>query len=110
MEENEVFAPEERDYRAEILAIIRGDYESDKLKELLEEYHDNDVASVLEEDLTPEERDRLLDAIGTEEMSDIVPFLEDAGEYISELEAELIFPEENNRKLPLPEHIIKIIL
>ncbi len=88
MEENEVFAPEERDYRAEILAIIRGDYESDKLKELLEEYHDNDVASVLEEDLTPEERDRLLDAIGTEEMSDIVPFLEDAGEYISELEAE----------------------
>ena len=37
MEENEVFTPEERDYRAEILAIIRGEHESDKLKELLEE-------------------------------------------------------------------------
>lgn len=87
MEENTVFSPEERDYRAEILAIIRGDYTDEQIKELLEEYHDNDIASVLEE-LDAEERDKLHQALGSEAMSDVVPYLDDAGEYLSELEAE----------------------
>ena len=87
MEENNVFSPEERDYRAEILAIIRGEYTDQEIKEKLEEYHDNDIASVLEE-LEAEERDRLHTALGSEVMSDVVPYLDDAGEYLSELEAE----------------------
>lgn len=87
MEEKTAYAPEERDYRAEILAIIRGELSGEQLKEQLEEYHDNDIASVLEE-LSAEERDKLHQALGSEAMSDIVSFLEDAGDYLSELEAE----------------------
>lgn len=87
MEEKTTFENEERDYRAEILAIVRGDYTDEALKLALEEYHDNDIAYILDE-LTPEERDRILQAIGNEAMSEIVPFLEDAGEYLSELDAD----------------------
>ncbi len=86
MENKILFEAEERDYREEILSIIRGDYTEEQLKEKLEEYHDNDIAGILDE-LTPEEKDRLLQAIGNEAMSEIVPFMEDAGEYLSELEA-----------------------
>ncbi|MBE6639005.1 MAG: magnesium transporter [Ruminococcaceae bacterium] len=87
MENKTFFEAEERDYRAEILAIIRGDYSEEQLKEKLEEYHDNDIAGILEDELTAEERERILQAIGNEAMSEIVPFMEDAGEYLSELEA-----------------------
>ena len=88
MEEKVILENDERDYRAEILAIIRGDYTDEELKIALEEYHDNDIASILEDELTPLERDRILQAIGNEAMSEIVPFLEDAGEYLSELNAD----------------------
>lgn len=87
MEEKNISSLEERDYRIEILDIIQSERDEKEIKLLLEEYHDNDIASVLEE-LSAEDRDRLLDILGTEAMSDIVPFLEDAGEYISELEAD----------------------
>ncbi len=75
-----------KDYRAEILDIIRTSTDKSELGERLAEYHDNDIASVLEE-LTREERARLLHAVGYEAMSDIVSYLDDAGEYLSELDA-----------------------
>ena len=53
----------------------------------MEEYHENDIAGTMDE-LTSEERDRVLDAIGNEAMSEIVPFMEDAVEYLSELDAD----------------------
>lgn len=87
MENKNFFEAEERDYRSAILEIIRGDYTDEQIREMLEEYHDNDIASILDE-LTPEERERLLDAIGNEAMSEIVPYLDDAGEYLSELDAD----------------------
>jgi len=90
MEENKEFDSldiEDRGYREEILAIIRGDHSDDELRSLLEEYHDNDIASVLEE-LTDEENDRLLRALDSEAMSEIVVHLEDAGEYLSELDTD----------------------
>ena len=86
--ENKInFNAEERDYRAEILEFIRSDKSDPELKLFLEEYHDYDIASVLE-DLTSEEKERLLRILGNEGMSDIVPFLEDAGDYLSELDAD----------------------
>ena len=78
---------EERDYRKEILEIIRGDYTEEEIKERLEQYHDNDIAWVLDE-LEAEEREPLNEAIGNEAMSEIVPYMEDASEYLSELDAE----------------------
>ena len=87
MEDKDFLENEERDYRSAILAMIQSDISDDQLKEALEEYHDNDIAGVLEE-LTAEERERVLNAIGIEAMSEIVTYMEDAGEYISELDAD----------------------
>ena len=77
----------ERDYSSVILSIIRGDNDDELLRELLEDYHDNDIASVLDE-LTAEERERLLRVLGSDAMSDILPFTDDAAEYIAEMDAD----------------------
>ena len=77
----------QRDYGAQILSIIRENPDDDVLRELLGEYHENDVASVFDE-LTPEERDRVRRILGSEIMSDIVSYLDDAGEYLSEMDAD----------------------
>lgn len=87
MEEKMDFSFQERDYSAQILGIIRGSGNDDAIKAQLQEYHENDIASVFEE-LTPEERERLLEILGSEIMSDVVSFLDDAGEYLSEIDAD----------------------
>lgn len=78
---------EERDYASAILSIIKSDCTDEELSSALEKYHDNDIAAVLPS-LTADERERLLNAIGNEAMSDIVSYLDDAGEYLSELDVE----------------------
>ncbi len=87
MEEKTEFSSQERDYSAQILSIIRSDLSDGEIKTQLEEYHENDIANAFEE-LTPEERDRLLEILGSEIISDVVPFLDDAGEYLSEIDAD----------------------
>ena len=87
MENKSVFEQEDRGYRLAILSAIRGDNSDETLREILADYHDNDIAAVLEE-LTPEERDRLFDILGSEAVSDIIPFAEDAGEILSEMDAD----------------------
>lgn len=78
---------EDRNYREEILSIIRSDCPDEQLQEQLDEFHDNDIAAVIEE-LTDEENDRLLQALDSEAMAEIVTYLDDAGEYLSELDAD----------------------
>ncbi len=78
---------EDRSYRAAILSAIRGDSTDELLAEILADYHDNDIASVLDE-LSVEERDRLLRSLGSEAMSDIIAYLDDAGEILSEMDAD----------------------
>ena len=86
--ENEIMLPEEdRNYRAAILSAIRGDNSDEVLREILADYHDNDIASVLEE-LETEERERVLTVLGKKAVSDIVSYLENAGEVLSELDAD----------------------
>lgn len=91
MEEKDLLEAEEhvdeRGYHSAILSIIRSDISDEELKLALEEFHDNDIASILEE-LTPEERERLHDAIGNEAVADILSYTDDAGEYLEELEPE----------------------
>lgn len=87
MENNENIEIEERDYRAEILELIRSGCSDEALKEALEEYHDYDIASVIDE-LTDEEKELIFRAIGIEAMSDVVPYMEDAGEYLAGLDIE----------------------
>lgn len=78
---------DERDYREAILSIIRGDSDDELLRELLEDYHDNDIASVLDE-LTAEEREKVLRVLDSEALSDILPYADDVAEYIQEMDAE----------------------
>ena len=87
MEDKKMLSLTDRDYGAEILAIVRSGLDGDTIRIQLEEYHENDIASVFAE-LDADERERLLEILGSEIISDIVSFLDDAGEYLSELDAD----------------------
>ncbi len=78
---------DDRGYHAAILSLIRSDISDAQLKEALEEFHDNDIAAILDE-LSAEERERLLSAIGNEALADILSYSDDAGEYLSEMKSE----------------------
>lgn len=58
IETQEYEIPEKADYEAEIIDIIRGNEPAYVKKEKLNDYHENDIASVLE-DLDVNERRRL---------------------------------------------------
>ena len=87
MDEKNEFPMQERDYGAQILTIIRSGLSDEEIREQLTEYHENDIASIFEE-LTVEERDRLFQIFGSEIMSDIVSYMDDAGDYLSEIDAD----------------------
>ena len=50
-DKEEADSESERDYGSAILSIIRGDSSDELLRELLEDYHDNDIASILDSNL-----------------------------------------------------------
>lgn len=71
-------------YVDEIVNLIHETKEIEALLELLEGYHENDIAEALES-LTKEERVTLYTAWGTERTSEILAYLEDAAPYFEEL-------------------------
>ncbi len=77
----------QRDHRDAILALIRSDASIDVLRSTLSEYHDNDIADVLDE-LTEQELEKLVDAVGAVAMSDILSYMDDAGSYLSTLDTD----------------------
>ena len=85
-EKNKAFLPEQN-YSSQILGIVRSNATNNEIKTQLQEFHENDIAGVFEE-LTAEERDRLLKILGTELISEIVSYLDDASEYLSEITAD----------------------
>lgn len=92
MEEKEVFETEEdilenRDYAEEILAVIRTSKTAEEIIEGLADYHDNDIAAVLEF-LTKEERIYLYSVLGDEAVSNIFSYLDDVEIYIEELSSD----------------------
>lgn len=70
-----------------ILELIRSNLKSKELREELENYHDNDIATALPH-LTSDERKKLYKIIGIERTSDIFTFLDDVEEYLTELDEE----------------------
>ena len=87
MDEKNEFSMQERDYGAEILALIRSGLTDEEIIARLDEYHENDIAGIFEE-LTAEEREWLRLNFGSEVMSEIVSYLDDAGDYLSEIDAD----------------------
>lgn len=86
-EKNNELLVSEQDYGAQILGIIRSQCGDDEIKAQLQEYHENDIASVFEE-LTQEEREHLRGILGSEIMSEIVAYLDDAGDYLSKIDTD----------------------
>ena len=99
---------QEHDYRVRILNIIRSESNDDQIKTLLQEYHEHDIAGILET-LTADERERLRKILGNELMSDVVAFMDNAGKYLSEMNAhdaaELIGKMDADDALEALEHV-----
>lgn len=80
--------PERPDYEKELAAIIRSRRPDSVIREELDNYHENDIAAVLEK-LTPQERKRLYKILGVEKVSEIFAYLEDdVVKYVDELDPE----------------------
>ena len=80
--------PEKRDYEEELLNIIRTK-QYNEIKELILDYHANDIASVIPE-LTTEERKRLYRILGVDGVSDVFTYLDDVEQYLAEFEIEKV--------------------
>lgn len=81
-------APVHRDVDQELIELIRNtDLTEEEKQELLEDYHENDIASILEE-LTREERVALYRLLGDELVSEVFAYLDDPAEYLEELSVE----------------------
>ena len=74
-----------RDYESEVIALIRGNTSPRILREKLEDYHENDIASVLDQ-LTPTERKKLYRILTVSMLSEIFEYTDDAATYISEMD------------------------
>lgn len=72
------------DYQHELIEIIRSDLTPKALKDRLLDYHENDIAAVLEV-LSKEERLKIYNILDSETLSDILEYTDDFGVYFSEL-------------------------
>lgn len=77
----------EPNYVEELLEIIRSDRPNEEIRDLLSDYHENDIADALEQ-LTSKERKKLYGILGPEKVSEIVSYLDDPALYLSEMELE----------------------
>jgi len=84
--ENEIL--NEPDYIRELVTLLRSDNTAENIAEELTNYHDNDIASALDE-LNQGERALLYHILGIERVSEIFAYLDDPQKYIEELELEL---------------------
>lgn len=80
--------PERADYEQEIIQIVKSNQSAKKKRELLNDYHENDIAAVLEE-LDVAERRKLYSILGLDKVSEIFAYLDDPEEFIEELDEEL---------------------
>lgn len=76
-----------RDRTAELQALILSRRSVSELRQELEDYHDSDLADLLET-LSSGERHRFYRILGPERLSDVFAYLEDVEEYIAELDDE----------------------
>lgn len=77
-----------KDNTQEIVDLIRSNLSVPEKKERLNDYHENDIADVLNI-LTVDERKKLYQLLGLDKTSEIFSYLEeDVGTYLEELDAE----------------------
>lgn len=76
------------DYTEELLVLLRSRLPIAELRVEMEAYHDSDLADLLEE-LSTADRRRLYRILGLERTGDVFAYLDNPGEYIEELDAEV---------------------
>lgn len=76
-----------RDFKQEILDILRSGEKALVRKEKIRDYHDNDIAAALEE-MSTEERRHFYQMFSDDEISDIFAYLDNVEDFIEELDAE----------------------
>lgn len=84
MENEEIMAP---DYVQELVELIRSGKSEETIADQIDNYHDNDIASALDE-LNDYERKKLYQILGIERVSEVFAYLDDVGKYLDELELE----------------------
>ncbi len=80
--ENEIL--NEPDYVCELVGLLRSGASREELAQELTNYHDNDIASALDE-LDARERSLLYQILGDERVSEIFAYLDNPGKYLGEL-------------------------
>lgn len=76
------------DYTEELIALLRSRRPIAELREEMENYHDSDLADLLEM-LSPVDRRRLYRILGLDRTGDVFSYLDNPGVYIEELDAEM---------------------
>ena len=79
---------ERPDYTEELLILLRSRRPIAELRQEMEDYHDSDLADLLEQ-LSVADRRRMYRILGLERTSDVFAYLEDVGTYIEELDSEM---------------------
>ena len=74
-------------YAQEIIELFRSSLEKEELLRRLSDYHESDVADAMEQ-MTVEERKRIYPVLGAEYMADVFSYLENAEEYLQEINLE----------------------
>lgn len=77
------------DFIQEILEIIRSNLPNEQIKEKLLEYHDSDIADVLDY-LDEDERLRVARILGVEEVSEVITYMEEADELLDQISDEKV--------------------
>ena len=77
------------DFIQEILEIIRSNLPNEQIKEKLLEYHDSDIADVLDY-LDEEERLRVARILGVEEVSEVITYMEEADVLLDQISNEKV--------------------
>lgn len=78
-----------RDYLSEILEIINSDKSNIQKKELLSQYHESDIADVLDQ-LDEEKRQDLYRILDTEVLGEVLLYSEDIEELVEDIKPELL--------------------
>ncbi len=71
-----IVVPERPDYEAELLEILEMDARPSELRERLDDYHENDIASLLEH-LDKDARKRLFMLLGAERLSEVFSYVDE---------------------------------
>lgn len=81
---NEAAAIQHPDYQQELVSLIRSGISPRVLRDKVSNYHENDIAAVLDI-LTKEERIRLYHILDAQTLSDVLEYTDNFGQYFSEL-------------------------